>query len=175
MQQLYSYHTPENMSFINKLMLMLFIVALLSPAANSQNILLGKSADYITSYYNNDPEYSIKIDTVNSERMLINCRSANLYPHHTFEINLLLDRCVSYGFVSKNQDILNTYIEIMEHAGKLVKANENFSEFTYMLDLPNKQIFYTFKRPFLDNALISKRNLYYMVITEERKKLQVGN
>jgi hypothetical protein len=163
------------MASINKLLLVLLFISVLSFAVKSQNIMLGKSPEYITSYYNNDPEYSISIDTINAGKLLINCRSANLYPHHTFEIDRLLDKCISYGFVSKNQDVLNTYIEILEHAGSLVNANESFSEFTYMLDLPNKQIFYTFKRPFLGNALISKRNLYYMVITEERKKLQVGN
>lgn len=153
----------------------LILVVLLPNDMKSQHIMLGKSPQYILDYYNNDPEYLVSIDTISSEKMLINCRSANIYPHHTFEINRLLDRCISYGFVSKNTDVLNTYIEILDHAGTLLSADDAFSEFTYMLDLPDKQIFYTFKRPFLEHSLKSKRNLYYMVITEERKKLHVDH
>ncbi|MEA2041396.1 MAG: hypothetical protein U9N85_02435 [Bacteroidota bacterium] len=140
----------------------------------AQHILLGKSLSSIKSFYDKDPEYTIRIDTINSRKLLISCQSSNIYPSHTYEIDRLMDRCITYGFISRNEDVLNTYVEILDHSGSLINSNENFSQFTYMLDLPDKQIFYTIKRPYYNSSLKIKRKIFYIVITEERKKLQVG-
>ncbi len=150
--------------------ILLLPVLLLSKDLKSQRIMLGKSVEDILVSYNDDPEYVVKIDTIDDENLLIKCHSANTYPIYIFQVNRLLNSCISHVFVSRNKDIFNTYVQILQHAGTLLSANEDFTEFTYMLDLSEKHIYYSIKRPFTNSAILDKRNLFYMTISEKNKK-----
>ncbi len=152
---------------------LLVFLTLLSFSLKSQHNFLGKNQSFIVDYFMLDPEYSVNIDTLKTNKVLITCKSPDVYPYHTYEINLIEDKCISYGFVSKNKDILKGFIEILDHIGSIVKSDESFTNFIYMVELPEKKVFYSIRQPFAESKIITRRDLFYVLITEEVKKIKI--
>ena len=152
-----------------------FLLFLFSTGLFAQHNLLGKSMQYITDYYKFDPEYTVNIDTLRTGKIMITCKSPDIYPYHTYEINTGLDKCVSYGFVSKNRAILETYVELLGSIGTLVKADSSYTNFSYLVDLPQKEILYTFRHPFADSRIKTRREIFYIMITQKDKKISIGD
>ena len=98
----------------------LFIMCFISHAAFSQHNFLGKSLSFISEYYEQKTEYNFKLDTISENSIMITCKSNRQYPFYTYEIDQTKDRCISYGFVSKNREILDTYIDILDYLGVLL-------------------------------------------------------
>ncbi len=133
---------------------------------SAQHNLLGKSQDFIEGLYKYDPEFFVEKDTLNEDKILITCKSSETYPYHTYEIDLTRDRCVSYGYVSKNPDILKTYLEVLGYLGKVVQTDNNFSNFVYEVCLDDRTVYYSIRRPYSDSSVITRRNIFYILITE---------
>ena len=151
------------------------LLSLLSSGLFAQHNLLGKSMDYITDYYKFDPEYTVNIDTIRTGKVMITCKSPDIYPYHTYEINTNLDKCISYGFVSKNHAILETYVEVLGHIGTLLKADSSFTNFIYVVELPQKEILYSFKHPFAESRIKTRRDIFYVMITQKDKKIAIND
>lgn len=151
---------------------LIFIVALpvvFVTKSYTQHNFLGKDQLFITNHYRLDPEFSIFIDTIKSNKILVTCKSSSTYPYYTYEIDMITDICISYGFVSKNRDVLNTYIENLDYLGKIIKTDSLLINFIYLVELPEKKIYYSVKQPFADSNIITRKDLFYILITEEKK------
>ncbi len=152
--------------------LTLFFTLLLSASGFSQHNLLGKSQEYIANMYRYDPEFIVKIDTISPLKAIIKCKTSKTYPYYTYELDLLEDRCISYGFVSKNQEILRTHIELLSFLGKIIERDSAFVNIVYEIETVNKKIFYSVKQPFAKSQIRTRRDIYYILITEEKKKTE---
>ncbi len=149
---------------------LLFISLLYALSISAQHNMLGKSQEFITGFYKYDPEFLIFTDTLNENKILLSCKSANVYPYHTYEIDLVKDECTSYGFVSKNKDILKTYIELLAYIGEQIQTDSTHSNFVYAVKLPEKTVYYSIRRPYANSNIITRQNLFYILISEERHK-----
>ncbi len=128
---------------------------------------IGKSQEYITNLYSNDPEYLVAADTLHFEKVMIKCKGAKLYPYYTYEIDLETDRCITYGFVSKDREVFKAYIEILDFIGKVIETDSTKTNLRYMVKLPKRKVFYVIKQPFAGSNIITKQGLFYILIREE--------
>jgi len=144
----------------------IFFVLFFPISVAGQHNMLGKSQKEILSLYNTDPEYIVKVDTLNSQTILITCKTSALYPYYTYEVNRLNNRCVSFGFVSKDKQILDSYIDILEHVGERIESDSTFTNFTYKVSTASKIVYYSVKQPFINSEYISRRNIFYVLVTE---------
>lgn len=147
-----------------------FVLIIIQSTSFGQHNFIGKSQKYITNLYDNDPEYTISTDTLHFEKILIKCRGVDLYPYYTYEIDLNTDRCISYGFVSKNREVFKTYIELLNFIGRIVETDSTNTNMTYIVTLPERKILYVIKQPFAKSNIITKQGLFYVLISEEKNK-----
>jgi len=136
----------------------------------SQHNMLGKTQTEILGFYNRDPEFSVDVDTISNTSILITCRTSQPYPFYTYELDRINDLCTSYGFVSKSREILDSYIDILDHMGQIVEQDSTASNFTYKIETSIKSIYYSIKQPFKYTQMISRRNLFYVIVTEQKKE-----
>ena len=158
---------------MNKITLFLFLL-FQTFGIMAQHNMLGRSQEFITGFYKYDPEFIIETDTLNEEKILLSCKSSNIYPYHTYEIDLIQDQCTSYGLVSKNKDVLKTYIEFLAYIGKVVQTDSSGTNYVYAVDLTDKTVFYSIRRPYANSNIITRQNLFYILITEEIKRAGVA-
>ena len=149
---------------------LLFILTFVSISVFAQHNFLGKSQEFITNYYNIDPEYTIKIDTINKYNSLITCKTFNQYPYYTYEMDMRNNICISYGFVSKNEQVLNSYIDILTHLGQVVAKDSLANNYTYKIEQEYKTVFYSIKKPFLNSEHYSRRKIFFIIVSEELKE-----
>jgi len=135
----------------------------------SQHNFLGESQEFIMKQYNKDPEYSIEIDTINKYTTLITCKTFEQYPYYTYEVDLLRNVCMSYAFVSKDREIYDTYVDILEHIGEVVERDSSYQNVTYKVAGNGKNAYYSIKQPFINSTYYSRRSIFYILITEELK------
>ncbi len=135
----------------------------------SQHNMLGKTKIYIESFYRLSNTYTLQTDTINKESVLITCKAKEHYPYYTYEINLKDKICVSYGIVSKNKNILDTYLELLSYLGELVTVDSTFSNFTYKIETKDKLSIFSIKKPYINSQFLSRRSLFYILVTEKRK------
>lgn len=151
--------------------ILLYIVFVFPLYLYAQHNMLGKSYHSIINTYNKDPEYILKVDTISDETILITTKTSNLYPYYTYEIDRNTKICISYGIVSKDKNTLETYIDVLDHLGELVEVDSSFTNMTYKIDTKNKISYYSIKQPFLNSSYISRRNIFYILITSEIKEI----
>jgi len=163
--EIYFYRNPQAVMFCLGM-----LIFLKTNQTQAQQNFLGKSQEYIYGLYTNDPEYEITTDTVHFEKVVIKCKGVQAYPYYTYEIDLLTDRCVSYGFVSKNREVLKTYIEILEYIGTVAEKDSVNSKVTYVVKLPKRKVIYTIKQPYAASNVITKQGLFYILVREEKEK-----
>jgi hypothetical protein len=132
-----------------------------------QNNFLGKSQEYITQFYEKNNNFSMVIDTLTEDNILMTFKSLQQYPYYTYEINTKKNVCVSYGLVSKDENILQTYFELLEFAGKLVKKDKFSHSWIYEIRNGEKVRYYIIKQPYLDDQNSLRRKLFYVLIREK--------
>ncbi len=133
----------------------------------AQHNFLGKSQEFIAEHYKLDPEYIVKIDTINKTKSLITCNTFEQYPYYTYEIDLQYNMCISYAFVSKNEKVLQAYIDILDHLGKIIEHDKDYNNFTYKIEKPYKTVYYAIKKPFINGKYYSRKKIFFIIITEE--------
>jgi len=147
-------------------------LVLISFSGYTQHNLLGKSQAYITNLFQYDPEYIVNVDTISPTKAVVKCKTTNAYPYYTYELNLLEDKCISYGFVSKNQQILRTHVEVLDFVGKVIERDSSFTNFVYEVESPERKVFYSVKQPFAKSEIRTRRDIYYILVTEETKNIE---
>lgn len=135
----------------------------------AQHNFLGESQEFIVRNFYNDPEYSVEIDTVNDYTRLITCKTFEQYPYYTYEINLVQNACVSFAVVAKDRQIYNTYIDVLDHLGEIVEKDSSKLNITYKIEGKDKTTYYSIKQPFTNSSYYSRRNIFYIMVTEELK------
>jgi hypothetical protein len=133
----------------------------------AQHNLIGKSQTYIQSYYKLSGKFHQTIDTINQNSLLLTYKSENQYPFYTYEIDIPEDNCVSFGIVSKNHSTLSTYLDLLDYIGELVEADSTYNNFTYQVKNDDKICFFTIKQPYVNSQFVSRRNLFYILVTEK--------
>ena len=139
----------------------------------AQHNLLGQTQKYITKLYELDPEYIVQVDTIGAEKVLITCKTSTIYPYYTYELDVITDKCISYGFVSRNREVLRAQLEILSYVGKLIERDSTSTNFIYVVNLPEKRVFYSIKQPFSKSTIKTRQDLFYIMVTEEKKKLKL--
>lgn len=153
---------------MKKIILGLFIV--FSFSAYSQHNFLGKSQEFIVNYYKIEPEYRVKIDTIDHTKSLITCQTFEQYPYYTYEMDLKNDICISYGFISKKEEVLQAYIDMLDHVGELIEGNIHSNVFIYKIEQSYKTIYYRIKKPFANSEYYSRQKIFFIIVTEELKE-----
>jgi len=148
-----------------------FIIILFSGLqVDAQHNFLGENKDFILNHFKNDPEYSIEIDTINKNTTLITCKTFNQYPYYTYEIDLMKDACTSYAFISKDRNILDAYVDVLEHIGEVVECDSTKKNITYKVSANDKNSYFSIKQPFFNSDSYSKRGIFYIMVTEQSIK-----
>jgi hypothetical protein len=133
--------------------------------------MLGKSQKYIRSFYDLSLEYTLKVDTIGSSALMLSYKSEKQYPFYTYEINLDDDICTSYGIVSKDPSTLKSYLEILNYVGELIEVDSTYNNFTYKIETNEKTSIFTIKQPYFNSQFLTRRSLFYILISEERRVL----
>ena len=103
--------------------------------------MLGENYGHIWGKFNEDPEFTVKVDTVNNTTIVLTCKTSVGYPYYKYEIDIENNECISFGLVSKDRQ---------------VRSKEN------------EMLFYTFKQPFRCDEALSRRNIFYVLVTKDK-------
>jgi len=136
-------------------------------ALHAQHNMLGKSQKYIRSYYELSNEFVLKVDTISKNALLLSYKPEKQYPFYTYEINLSEDICVSYGIVSKDATVLKTFIEMLDFIGEVVEMDSTYNNFTYKVTTDQKVCFFSIKQPYYNSQFLTRRSLFYILVTEQ--------
>jgi len=98
---------------------------------------------------------------------MLSYKTEKQYPFYTYEINIDDDICVSYGIVSKDNATLKTYLEFLNYVGELIEVDSTYNNFTYKIETSQKTSFFTIKQPYFNSQFLTRRSLFYILITEE--------
>lgn len=146
-----------------------FLIILSVNFAFSQHNMLGKSQKYIRSFYALSMEFFLKVDTIANQSILLSYKTDKQYPYYTYEIDLEDDICVSYGIVSKDNSTLKVYLDLLDYIGELIEVDSTYNNFTYKIETNQKTSFFTIKQPYYNSQFLTRRNLFYILVTEQRK------
>lgn len=153
---------------MTKKTIIVVIILLIGYLSYSQHNMLGKSQRYIRSFYKLANGFSLKIDTINQESILLTYKTREQYPFFTYELNLNDDLCVSYGIVSKNTQTLETYLDMLDYLGEVINVDSTYKNFVYKIKTNEKTSYFTIKQPFIDSPFVTRRNVFYILMTEQR-------
>ena len=152
---------------MKKLILFCYAHLVFGCAVYPQHNMLGKSQKYIRSFFELSSEFSLKVDTLSKRSILLSYKPEKQYPFYTYEINTTEDVCVSYGVVSKDPDVLRTYIDILNYIGEVVEMDSTYNNFTYKVATNKKVCFYSIKQPYFNSQFLTRRSLFYILVTEQ--------
>ncbi len=136
----------------------------------AQHNFLGTNKEYIMRYFNNDPEYSVTIDTANNSVIMLTCKTFNQYPYYTYEIDMDKNVCISYAFVSKDKNILNAYLDVLFHIGEVIAADSTMKNVIFRVVKNNKKYTYSVKQPYFDSEFFWLQNIFYVMVKEEEEE-----
>lgn len=153
-----------------KTILLLITLSISYYGASAQHNLLGVDFNHIFGKYDEDPEFFIKIDTVNSKTIVMTCKTSAAYPYYTYEIDVENNECVSFGTVSKDRQVFDAYVDMLSTMGKLVDIDSAKNNFTYSVNTKNNEtFFYSIKQPYINSDYISRRCIFYVLVTKDKK------
>ena len=130
--------------------------------------MLGNTYRHILDRFNSDPEYEVKVDTMDLHTLLITCKTMLNYPYYTYEIDTEKDECVSFGTVSKNIAVLDAYLEMLSVVGVLENEDSLKQNSVFRVAAPDLgTLYYSVKHYARTDSL--KRNLFYILVTKDKK------
>lgn len=158
-----------NFEAMKKTIFLASIILICAAKLNSQHNMLGKSQKYIRSFYNLANEFTLKVDTIGQKTILLTYKTDKQYPFFTYELDLFKDLCISFGIVSKNSSTLKAYLDILNYMGELVEVDSTYNNFVYKVETEQKNIFFTIKQPYFNSQFLTRRSLFYILVTEQYK------
>jgi len=160
----------------------LFTTALLATAlpASAQFDMLGKDLAQICAHIDNDPEYEPKIDTLDSNTIIVSCRGAEKYPYYSYEIDINKDECVCVGVISRNREVFDAYVNILSSFGKLVERDSTMANFKYVVykntdpysGEPAEKLYYSVMQPYRNSNLLSQRNIFSISLSKNNEPIK---
>ncbi len=149
--------------------ILIFIFLLEVSTSSAQYNLLGHSQSYITSFFNLRSEYNVKADTINNNSIILICKTNHQYPYYTYEIERKRGVCNSFGIVSRDKKTLKNYVNMLNYLGEIITSDSLRNNFTYRVERKNKVSYFAIKQPFINSKFISRRGIFYIIISEEVK------
>lgn len=145
----------------------LFLFFVCSLNCFAQRNFLGQTRNFVFNKYHQDPEFIVKEDTVNQTTLIITCKTTAPYPYYTYEINLVEDVCVSCAMISKDRKIYQYMLNVLYDLGEIVQKDAKNSNIIFkMKSADNKTFFYHINQPYINSELISRRGIFYIMITQ---------
>jgi hypothetical protein len=138
-----------------------------------QHNFLGKSEQYIRNFFKPDKNYYLKIDTLSQDNILLTFKSLYQYPYYTYEMDLNIDECISYGIVSKNKEVLGTYFDLLNYIGIILKKDTTNNTIVYEINKNGIIRYYDIKQPYLRDENFNRRSLFYILVRQ--KKISNGD
>lgn len=158
---------------MKKLILLPILILSIFNNGRSQHNMLGKSQKYISSFYSLSREFNQKIDTIGQNTILLTYKTQKQYPFYTYEIDLMQGNCVSYGIVAKDKTVLDTYFELLNYIGEIVKVDSTYNNFVYKIETSNKISYFTIKQPFINSQFLSRRSVFYILVSEKKRSSEI--
>lgn len=147
-----------------------FTIILLLICTNviAQNNFLGKSQKHIEDFYRDKANYYLKIDTLSPENILLTFKSLFQYPYYTYEMDITVDVCISYGLVSKDKDVLGAYFDLLDFYGTIIRKDTVNHNVIFEVKQSNILRYYDIKQPYIEDDNINRRSLFYILVREKR-------
>ena len=162
----FSHFYTEFMS-MKKSVHIICILFLFATEGVCQHNMLGKPQKYIRSFYNLADDFILKVDTIGQKNILLTYKTEKQYPFFTYELDLLKDVCVSYGIVSKDNNTLKTYLDLLNYMGELIEVDSTYNNFVYKIETSQKTSYFTIKQPFFNSQFLTRRSVFYILVTEQ--------
>lgn len=133
---------------------------------HAQIDFIGKSRLAIVEHFSADPLYQIKIDSLSKGTLLITIKyNERQYPFYTYEVDTKKDRCSSFGLVSKNRDVLDAYLDILDKTGLIIQNDPEKKMIVYRVGIGNVCRYYSINRPYWNDKNKNKRELFYILVS----------
>ncbi len=151
------------------LIIALFCLSAGSVCSQDYN-MLGKTYNDIFEKFNLDPEFYVKVDTIDEGKTVtITCRKSSNYPYYYYEIDPETRECVCFCTVSKDRQVYDACLDLLSIWGKEILADETHENFVFEVkDKTNQPLIYTVKQ--YNGEQISMRNIFYIYVTRENKQ-----
>ena len=139
---------------------------ILSIKLNAQIDFVGCSRLSIIEHFSNNPSYQTKADSLTKGTILLTFKQNDRqYPFYTYEVDTKKDKCTSFGLVSKNREVLEAYLDVLDRAGLVVQKDSAMKTVVYRIGLGNESRYYSINRPYLKDKNRNKRELFYILIS----------
>jgi hypothetical protein len=146
------------------------ISVLILVQTQGQYQFLGKSRAEILSYYSVEAHFNIKTRYVSPNQLTLIVRNKYTYPYYTFVIDNLLNECVSIGIVSKNPEVLNQYVELLNFMAEKIHSDTLSNTRIYEIRNKRAKFIYTLSQPYKrSKEFDSRKNLFYLFVEKEDK------
>ena len=145
----------------------IFFMFILFELFGQDNNMLGKSFKDIFEKFNLDPEYYVRIDTVdNGKTITITCKKSSNYPYYYYEIDPESQECVCFCTVSKDRQVYDACLDLLSIWGKEISSDADREDFVYeVMDNTNQLLIYTVKQ--YKGDLVLMRNIFYIYVTRK--------
>ena len=152
-----------------KRILVLFAFIISYSGVYAQFNMIGNGFSHIWEFFNEAPEFYVKTDTVNNgNTIVLTCKTSSPYPYYIYEIDVNDNECVSFCTVSKDYETLQTYFDLLSSIGTLESADSSKLNYVYsVLSHSKGQLYYSIMQPYTKSDFVSKRNIFYVVVTKE--------
>jgi len=145
----------------------LFSLLLFLPiAVHAQHDFLGKSQETITEHFESNRIYKLLIDTLSEKNILLTFKSKFQYPYYTYKIDLEKGYCTSFGLVSKDTEMKNTLIDMLEFVGEVIVRSDLTDVITYRLKKNGKIRYYQIAQPYAKSKNKRQRKLFYVLVSQ---------
>ena len=151
-----------------KTVLVIFVLTVVCLPLSAQMNMLGNSYGHIFGRFNDDPEFVVRIDTLenNSNMLMLTCKPSTGYPYYKYEIDRINDECVTFMTVSMDTGVLDTYVELLSVLGTLESEDSLQLKSVYKVAAPKMgTLSYSVIRQ-IDPA---RKNLFIILVSREKE------
>lgn len=153
------------------LILLLFIATL----TQAQQNFLGKSRIDIVGYYTLETNFTVKSKHVTDSKILLTVKGEANYPYYTYELDNNKDECISVGIVSKNQEVLLHYQDMLSFWGKMTEIDTGTHTEVYRIENEKGAFIYTVSQPYKGSEqYISRQKIFYILMSKDDKQLHAA-
>jgi hypothetical protein len=142
-----------------------FAFMLVQFSALAQYNFMFEKRGEIVRFYQKDTLYSLKVDTIGKHNIVLTFKSKKQYPFFTYEIDKTTNRCISVGMVSKNTEVFQAYVDLLNFSGTIVYKDSAKQEIIYRVQNHNAILYYTLRRPYFNDKNRNKRLVFYLMIS----------
>lgn len=141
----------------------------------AQHNFLGKKRIDIVGFYTLESDFAVKTRRVSDTKTVLTAKGETSYPYYTYELDALTDECISVGIVSKSNEALTHYEDMLSFWGKLIDNNSATNTKVYRISNNNGTYIYTISQPYkFSEEYVSRRNIFYILISKDTNQLHAA-